>query len=160
MFLDLKRNIVINQLKIKNHNHMEPEDLFQEITDLNFAEKIKISKNAVDYLFKALHDYIYGYKFKDYDEEYRNDAIEIFLNDILKSIKTLNEAKISLKGNCPHCLGCGNPLVRTGYFQTHAKNLCYISLFCFDCKKSYKYYSSGGKRLFEMPSVDFDSKRG
>ncbi len=139
---------------------MEFQELFQNLTELNFAGRIKINKEAVDYLLACLHDYIYGYKFKDFDEEYKKDAVEIFINDILKSIKILNETKISLKGNYPHCVNCGNPLLRTGYFQTHAKNLCYLSLFCFDCKKSYKYYSDGGKRLFEMPSVDFDSKRG
>jgi hypothetical protein len=139
---------------------MESSELFHELSELNFADRIRINKEAVDYLLKALHNYIYGYKFKDFDEEYRSDAISVFINDILKSVRVLNETEISLKGNHPHCLNCGNPLVRTGYFQTHAKNLCYLSLFCFDCKKSYKYYSYGGKRLFEMPSADFDSKRG
>ena len=139
---------------------MEASELFEELSELNSAQRIRISKDSVDYLLKALHDYIYGYKFKEFDEEYRTDAIEIFVNDVLKAVRVLNETKIELKGNHPHCLNCGNPLVRTGYFQTHAKNLCYLSLFCLDCKKSFKYYSDGGKRLFEMPSVDFDSRRG
>jgi hypothetical protein len=139
---------------------MDAEILFQELTDLNFAKRVRINQEAVAYLLKALTDYIYGYKFKEFDEEYRSDAVEVFVNDILKAVKVLNETKINLKGNHPHCLNCGNPLVRTGYFQTHAKNLCYLSLYCLDCKKSYKYYSHGGKRLFEMPSVDFDSRKG
>jgi len=139
---------------------MDESKFFEKLGDLNFDDKIKISKDAFDYLLKALHDYIYGYKFKDYDEEYRVDAIEIYLNDILKSVGAINKTKMDLVGHHPHCMGCGNPLVRTGYFQTHNQNLCYLSLFCFNCKKSYKYYSHGGKRLFEMPSVDFDSRRG
>ena len=139
---------------------MESNELFAELSGLNAGDRIRIAKEAVDYLLKALNDYIYGYKFKDFDEEYRKDAVEVFVNDILKSIRVLNETKVALKGNHPHCLNCGNPLVRTGYFQTHAKNLCYLSLFCFDCKNAYKYYSEGGKRLFEMPSVDFDSRKG
>ncbi|MFH1358335.1 MAG: hypothetical protein ABIH37_00430 [archaeon] len=138
---------------------MNENEIFEELNELNFESKIKISKEAVDYLLKALNDYIYGYKFKDYDEEYRKDAVEIFISDILKSVRIVNEVKVDLTGH-PHCLNCGNPLVRTGYFQTHAKNLCYLSLFCFNCKKSFKYYSEGGKRLFEIPSADFDSKQG
>jgi hypothetical protein len=139
---------------------MDATILFQELSDLNSVSRIRIDKAAVDYLLKALNDYIYGYKFKEFDEEYRVDAVEVFINDILKAVKVLNETKINLKGNHPHCLNCGNPLVRTGYLHTHAKNLCYLSLYCLDCKKSYKYYSDGGKRLFEMPSVDFDSRKG